>query len=217
MPKAIVCECDDSIFTGDITISGGCIIHPRVTIIAKSGPIIIGENCLIEEYTTIIYDTGNDTVDTEDGKSPILVIGANNIFEVGCQVEATKIGEKNIFESKCHVSRDVKVTNNCIIGAGCQLVGAQTLPENTIIHGRNCAEREAIERSSVRIRTKRNQSFLSNHSLFFENYTKICPIPIPFWLQSHQLQLAFLRKLLPNYHMFRKPTFDPKKLKGQVW
>lgn len=149
MPKAIVCECDDSNFSGDITVSSGCIIHPRVTIIAKSGPIIIGENCLIEEYTTIIHDTGEDT--SAMAKPPVLVIGANNVFEVGSRVEALKIGEKNLFECKCYVSSAVKVTNNCIIGAGCQLVGEQTLAENTIIHGRSCAERESIEKSVVRL------------------------------------------------------------------
>lgn len=147
MPKAIVCECDDSIFYGDITVSSGCIIHPRVTIIAKSGPIIIGENCLIEEYTTIIHDTGDDTCSM--AKPPVLVIGANNVFEVGSRVEANKIGEKNLFECKCYVSSAVMVTNNCIIGAGCQLIGEQTLSENSIIHGRSCAERESIEKSVV--------------------------------------------------------------------
>lgn len=147
MPRAIVCECDDSIFTGDITISSGCIIHPRVTIIAKSGPIIIGENCLIEEYTTIIHDTGEDT--SSMAKPPVLVIGANNLFEVGCHVEALKIGEKNIFECKSYVSSAVKVSNSCIIGAGCRLIGERTLPENTIIHGKNCSEREALEKSGV--------------------------------------------------------------------
>lgn len=146
MPKAVVCECDDSTFSGDITVSSGCIIHPRVTIIAKSGPIIIGENCLIEEYTTIIYDTGEETT---AGKPPVLVIGANNVFEVGCHVEALKIGEKNIFECKSFVSSAVKIGNNCIIGAGCQLRGEQTLAENSIIHGKTCAEREAIEKSGV--------------------------------------------------------------------
>lgn len=147
MPKAIVCECDDSTFSGDITISSGCVIHPRVTIIAKSGPIIIGENCLIEEYTTIIFDTGEDT--SAMAKPPVLVIGANNVFEVGSRVEALKIGEKNLFECKCFVSSAVKVSNSCIIGAGCQVIGEQTLPENTIIHGTGCSERESIEKSAV--------------------------------------------------------------------
>lgn len=163
MPKAIVCECEDSVFEGDITVSTGCIIHPRVTIIAKSGPIIIGENCLIEEYTTIIYDTDADASEAESDKAATLVIGANNVFEVGCEVRATQIGEKNIFESKCNVSSAVKVTNNCIIGAGCQLLGPQTLPENTIIHGRNCAEREALERSSVSSQTVFDMAFDVKH------------------------------------------------------
>ena len=148
MPKAIVCECDDSTFQGDITVSSGSIIHPRVTIIAKSGPIIIGENCLIEEYTTIIHDTGVDD-GKGDEKPPVLVIGPNNVFEVGCTVEALKIGEKNVFECKSYVSSAVKVSNNCVIGAGCQLVGAHDLPENTIIYGKNCQHREAMEKSGV--------------------------------------------------------------------
>lgn len=36
----------------------GTVIHPRVTIIAETGPIVIGKNNLIEEAVTIInkYD-----------------------------------------------------------------------------------------------------------------------------------------------------------------
>lgn len=151
MPKAIVCECEESTFAGDITISGGCIIHPRVTIIAEAGPIIIGENCLIEEYATII-NRATSSIDAEPPiKPPVLLIGSNNVFEVGCTVEATKIGEKNVFESKSTVTSDVNITNNCIIGAGCHLTGEQTLPENTIIHGRSGSERELLEKSGVSI------------------------------------------------------------------
>lgn len=151
MPKAVVCECDDSVFIGDITISGGSIVHPRVTIIAEAGPIIIGENCLIEEYSTII-NRATENADVEPpAKPPVLLIGANNVFEVGSTIEATKIGEKNVFECKSTVSSGVTITNNCIIGAGCHVKGEQTLPENTIIHGRSCSEREILEKSGVSI------------------------------------------------------------------
>ena len=44
MAKAIVCE--DSLLKGDITVSSGCVIHPSASIIAESGPIILGENCI---------------------------------------------------------------------------------------------------------------------------------------------------------------------------
>lgn len=53
MPGATVCE--DCTLEGDITIGGGTVIHPRVTIIAEGGPIIIAEYCIIEEYSTIIH------------------------------------------------------------------------------------------------------------------------------------------------------------------
>lgn len=160
MPKAVVCDCDDSIFSGDITVSTGTIIHPRVTIIAKSGPIIIGENCLIEEYVTIIHDTGVES-DAALERPPVLVIGANNVFEVGCTVEALKIGERNTFECKCYVASSIKIANNCVVGAGCQLLGEQDLPENTIIHGTACEQREGMEKSAVR-----NNFFLSHFNSF---------------------------------------------------
>lgn len=53
LPGATVCE--DCTLEGDITIGGGTVIHPRVTIIAEGGPIIIAEYCIIEEYSTIIH------------------------------------------------------------------------------------------------------------------------------------------------------------------
>ncbi|GAB0099829.1 Dynactin subunit 6 [Sergentomyia squamirostris] len=143
MPKAIVCE--DTTLKGDITISGGCVIHPSATVIAESGPIIIGENCIIEEYVTILYRAPS-------GQAPekplVLVIGANNVFEVGCRIEALKIGERNVFECKSFVSADVKVSNGCVIGSGCRLTGVQELPENTVITGKDCLQREALEKQS---------------------------------------------------------------------
>jgi len=39
---------------GDITIGSRTVIHPRAKIIALLGPIIIGENNIIEEQVQII-------------------------------------------------------------------------------------------------------------------------------------------------------------------
>lgn len=30
-----------------------------------------------------------------------MIIGNNNVFEVGCIIEAKSIGDNNVFESKC--------------------------------------------------------------------------------------------------------------------
>lgn len=49
---AIVCE--EAILQGDITIGPRTVVHPRASIIAEAGPIIIGEGNIIEEMATII-------------------------------------------------------------------------------------------------------------------------------------------------------------------
>lgn len=46
--------CKESVLIGDITIGTRTVIHPKAQIIAESGPIIIGENNLIEESAKII-------------------------------------------------------------------------------------------------------------------------------------------------------------------
>lgn len=146
MPRAVVCE--DSNIKGDVTISSGSVVHPSAQIIAESGPIIVGENCIIEEYAKIIHriPSGHKLYQENPEKPHVLVIGSNNIFEVGCTVEALKIGEKNIFECKSYVSSDVTISSGCVIGAGCYLSGEQHLTENTVIYGKNCQQREAMDK-----------------------------------------------------------------------
>lgn len=190
-PRAVVCDSEESTFRGNITITNGCVVHPSVTIAAISGPIIIGENCLLEEYTTIIYDRGTtatssqpnaDTNNENEPKPPApLIIGPNNVFEVGCRVEAAAIGERNVFECKSFVSNRVHVSDGCLIGAGCRLTDERHLPENAVIFGTRNEQRIAIEKP-----------------------------------KSQTPQLESLRKILPNYHHLIKPTFDPKKARGQV-
>ena len=44
---AVVCnECE---LRGDITVGARTVIHPKARILATAGPIVIGENNLIEE------------------------------------------------------------------------------------------------------------------------------------------------------------------------
>ncbi|XP_053675692.1 dynactin subunit 6 [Anopheles nili] len=148
MPRSMVCE--DSNLRGDITVSSGCVIHPCSTIIAESGPIILGENCIVEEYATVRYfipenHPANDDRN-EDGTVKPLIIGPDNVFEVGCTVEALSIGERNVFECKSYVSADVTVGSGCVVGAGCRLVGKQTLADKTILYSGQCLQREAMDK-----------------------------------------------------------------------
>lgn len=190
MPRATVCE--DSIIRGDVTISSGTVVHPSSTIIAESGPIIIGENCIIEEYAKIIHRIPSDhkLVQENTDKPHVLVIGANNIFEVGCTVEALKIGEKNVFECRSYVSSGVTISSGCVIGAGCSLNGNQHLKENTVIYGKNCQQREALDKQGVSeyvLLTHLMLIFNTFHSLMCCNWIfleRYCPIIITLESQS---------------------------------
>ncbi|BFF94029.1 dynactin subunit 6 [Drosophila madeirensis] len=143
MPKAVVCE--ESNLRGDITFSAGCVVHPSATVIAEAGPIIIGENCILEEYTTIAHRL---QAGASWNANNILSIGTHNVFEVGCTVEAARIGDKNVFESKCFVGPGVTVPSGCVVGAGIRMHTAQLLPENTIVYGQQALQREGIEKQS---------------------------------------------------------------------
>ncbi|ELU06414.1 hypothetical protein CAPTEDRAFT_173776 [Capitella teleta] len=134
---AMVCvECEA---VGDITIGSRTVIHPKVRIIAEAGPIIIGENNLIEERTEII----NRLPKGEKGShnQTVMIIGNNNVFEVGCKSEALKIGDNNILEAKAELGRKTELTNGCIVGTMCHMTSQEVLPENTVIYGSECERR----------------------------------------------------------------------------
>lgn len=77
---------------------------------------------------------------------PVLHIGVSNVFEVGCTVQASSVGDRNVFECRSSVAAGVRVTNGCLIGAGCQLTDERVLPENTVIFGTRNEQRVAIEK-----------------------------------------------------------------------
>ena len=77
----------------------------QAQIIAESGPIIIGENNLVEESARII-NRSSGTVKTGGGPVPVMIVGNNNVFEVDCTSLALKIGDNNVLESKVNTIRD---------------------------------------------------------------------------------------------------------------
>ncbi|GAA5840644.1 hypothetical protein JCM5353_000259 [Sporobolomyces roseus] len=101
----VVADCD---LRGEITIGSGTVLQPRCTILAMSGPIILGSNNIVEENVVIVNRL----------KQP-MVIGDNNLFEVGCRIESPSIGSNNTFGIRSRVSPHLVVESNCTIGAGC--------------------------------------------------------------------------------------------------
>ncbi|KAJ6653490.1 hypothetical protein lerEdw1_009162 [Lerista edwardsae] len=88
----------------------------------------------------------NITPDTEEVEAKPMIIGTNNVFEVGCYSQAMKIGDNNVIESKAYVGRNVFLTSGCIIGACCNVNTYEVIPENTVIYGADCLRRVQTER-----------------------------------------------------------------------
>ncbi|KAJ8321485.1 hypothetical protein KUTeg_000966 [Tegillarca granosa] len=123
-PGAVVCdECE---LVGDITIEyywftgARTVIHPKARIVAEDGPIIIGENNIIEEL--------------EDIKTR----------------KASRYDNCTLFTRGVHsdgkVGRNVELTSGCIVGAMCSVTSNEALTENSIIYGSECDRRIQRER-----------------------------------------------------------------------
>merc|ERR1712150_357584 len=65
----------------------------------------------------------------------VMIIGSNNVFEVDCVSYALKIGDSNNLEAKSVVGKSTVLTNGCIVGAGCEAMTEEILPENCVIYG----------------------------------------------------------------------------------
>ena len=66
--------CQDVELKGDITIGPGTVVHPKATVFAIAGPIVIGSGCIIEEAAIIV-----------NRRKEVMRIGDNNLFEIGCR------------------------------------------------------------------------------------------------------------------------------------
>ena len=82
----------------------------------------------------------------EGGTVAVMIIGNNNVFEVGSVSHSLKIGDSNTLEAKSYVGRGTSLSHGCIIGAGCRLTTDEVLAENTVIYGGQCSRRAAKER-----------------------------------------------------------------------
>ncbi|XP_028812439.1 dynactin subunit 6 [Denticeps clupeoides] len=141
---AVVCV--ESEIRGDVTIGPRTVVHPKARIIAEAGPIIIGEGNLIEEQALITHRYPENISETEWVEAKTMIIGTNNVFEVGCVSQALKIGDNNVIESKAKVGKNVILTSGCIIGSCCHVNTCEVIPENTVIYGSGCMRRVQTER-----------------------------------------------------------------------
>ncbi|CAI2175685.1 10413_t:CDS:2 [Funneliformis geosporum] len=123
--RAVVCQ--DIELKGEIQIGAG-------------GPIIIGQNNIVEENVTILNKLTRTLkqflLQILNFRLPTaLTIGDDNVFEVGCYVEGSKIGSKNIIEAKARILGSTSLGNNCVVGAVCSTKEDENISDNTVIFG----------------------------------------------------------------------------------
>lgn len=125
--------CATAILEGDVSIGHRTIVHPLARIIAKTGPIVIGDNNIIEEKVEIINDSPGEKV---------MIIGSGNVFQASCSVRSLKIGNNNVMESGSHLGLHTVLPYGNVITAGCRVEVKEVLPELAILYSlAGCEER----------------------------------------------------------------------------
>lgn len=71
---AQVCPTRDLCVFNSFLMFLGTIVHPKATLFAVSGPIVIGSGCIIEESSIIV-----------NRRKEVMRIGDDNLFEIACR------------------------------------------------------------------------------------------------------------------------------------
>ncbi|CAI5439869.1 unnamed protein product [Caenorhabditis angaria] len=119
--SAVVCA--EAQISGEVSIGDGCVIHPFAIFDAKNGPIIIGNNCLFEEYC-VIRNCG-------DGEP--MIIGDENAFHVESECFAKYVGNRNLIGCRARLDRACFVADDCHITPQCHVASRQTLEQNAVV------------------------------------------------------------------------------------
>ncbi|EJU02175.1 trimeric LpxA-like protein, partial [Dacryopinax primogenitus] len=128
--RAVVCS--DVDLKGDVTIGSNTVVHPKVTIYAIAGPIIIGSGCIIEEGVVIV----NKHKET-------MRIGDENHLEINSRTESPSIGNCNLIGTRARVHHTVSISSYCVIQPAVIFSPPmpELLPEYTVVYGEGGSER----------------------------------------------------------------------------
>jgi carbonic anhydrase/acetyltransferase-like protein (isoleucine patch superfamily) len=109
---------------GDVQIGKGSSVWFNAVIRADDGPIIIGENCSIQDNSTIHLYEGFPVVIEDE-----VTVGHNVILH------GAKIGKRTIVGMGSTLLDNVEVGEECIIGANTLLSGGIKIPPRSLVLG----------------------------------------------------------------------------------
>ena len=122
-PTTVICEAAE--IQGNVNFGDGCVVHPGAFIDARGGTIIFGEHNIIEEKARIVNKIRGKDPKTGRPIMKEMRVGSYNLFECGCTISSSEIGDMNDF---CHKSF---VEDNCKIASCCYVGPKVTLPVGT--------------------------------------------------------------------------------------
>ena len=76
---------------------------------ARSGPIVIGDNNIVEERAEIL---------NEGPEEAVMILGSGNLVGAGARVASLKMGNSNVVEAGARVGRGTVLSYGCVVTAG---------------------------------------------------------------------------------------------------
>jgi carbonic anhydrase/acetyltransferase-like protein (isoleucine patch superfamily) len=114
-----------------ITVGHGTVIHPMAVIVARDGPITIGDYCIVDEFCEIANELG----DGPSSSPPVMAIGHCNHFSSRAEIRALKIGDQNKMMPYASVGIGAVVGNNCRVEPYCRVSHDVVVPSETVVFG----------------------------------------------------------------------------------
>ena len=76
---------------------------------ARSGPIVIGDNNIVEERAEIL---------NEGPEEAVMILGSGNLVGAGARVASLKMGNSNVVEAGARLGRGTVLSYGCVLTAG---------------------------------------------------------------------------------------------------
>lgn len=181
--------CEEAELQGTISIGRQCVVHPKCQIRASAVPIVIGDRNILEDR--VVLESSADVLapPTNNNSTTVMVVGTDNLFESGCSIRSSHIGNGNWFEPKAQVHEGSVIGNNCIIGSGVIIEKHERVPDNTVIvcvadaHGN--AKRILRQQKDYLLKARENlvqkyiDTFLDTKSMFAleKNHRLVAVLP----------------------------------------
>ncbi|KAB8079486.1 trimeric LpxA-like protein [Aspergillus leporis] len=122
--------------THPISIGAGTIIHPRAKIYSYDGPIVIGENCIISEKSTIGAAPTQPLRDTRTVDAlPIRISSTVTVGPLATILPGAHVHSAVTIEALATINRRVSIGAHSKICSGCDVSEDVTIRDWTVVWG----------------------------------------------------------------------------------